>query len=72
MDAGASHRPREEQMSLFTDALATLADAMCKACNGSGSCNDAEPGDIYWNTWECTFCKGSGLSRVLVLQERKT
>lgn len=30
----------------------------CKTCNGRGELDDAEPGDICMNIWECPDCGG--------------
>ena len=30
----------------------------CPTCSGTGQCNDADLGDIYFNTWPCPECKG--------------
>lgn len=32
----------------------------CKTCRGLGTCDDADPGDIMFNTWTCRTCNGSG------------
>ena len=30
----------------------------CKTCNGTGLVNDAEPGDISYNVFQCPDCEG--------------
>ena len=42
--------------------LDVLSKARCKHCGGSGERNDAEPGDIGFNTWACEPCDGKGWS----------
>ena len=32
----------------------------CKKCGGTGKCDDAEPGDISFNEWDCEKCNGKG------------
>ena len=32
----------------------------CPTCKGHGEVDDAEPGDIAYNTYVCPECKGSG------------
>ena len=32
----------------------------CKKCGATGYLDDAEPGDIYSNQWDCEDCKGKG------------
>lgn len=29
---------------------------VCKTCNDTGECNDAEPGDMLYNSWPCPDC----------------
>ena len=38
-----------------------LLEHRCPNCSGLGQCDDAEPGDIYCNIWECKICNGTGL-----------
>ena len=49
-------------MSAYHKILKQVEECRCENCGGLGTCDDAEPGDIYYNTWECTECKGSGLN----------
>lgn len=44
----------------FSDVLSALLEQRCETCQGSGECDDADLGDIYYNTWQCSVCKGSG------------
>lgn len=46
----------------FREAMAELKDKVCEPCSGSGELNDADPGDISFNTWRCTICKGTGFA----------
>jgi len=46
-------------MTWQTD-YALLSKARCPKCYGSGECDDAEPGDTSYRTWECKDCKGTG------------
>jgi len=39
-----------------------LKNKKCKTCGGLGQCDDAEPGDIWFRTWECPVCKGTGIN----------
>lgn len=48
-------------MSEYFNQLAQLQKSRCTTCGGTGECDDAEPGDIYYNKWVCGTCKGSGL-----------
>lgn len=36
--------------------------SVCTKCFGKGTLDDAGPGDIYYNTWECPSCEGTGLN----------
>ena len=31
----------------------------CKRCSGSGEIDDAEPGDIFYNKYDCPDCRPS-------------
>jgi hypothetical protein len=44
----------------FNEILAQIEQCKCKTCHGSGECDDAEAGDIRFNTFLCTACKGTG------------
>lgn len=48
-------------MSKYHDLIKQLESAKCPDCRGMGEMDDAEPGDIYFNTWVCTSCNGTGL-----------
>lgn len=37
-----------------------LNEAKCPMCQGSGEVNDADLGDISYNTYKCQPCKGTG------------
>jgi DnaJ-class molecular chaperone len=47
-------------MSEYKDMLESLKAKECSECHGLGMCDDAEPGDIGYNEWVCTFCQGKG------------
>lgn len=47
-------------MAAFQLLKRQLEAAVCKGCNGIGEANDADFGDISFNTWKCEPCKGSG------------
>lgn len=49
-------------MSEYQDKANALIESRCKECHGSGECNDAEPGDIGFNTWTCAECNGTGFA----------
>lgn len=38
-----------------------LKQCRCKTCGGTGQQDDCHPGDIGYNKWTCTVCKGAGL-----------
>lgn len=38
-----------------------LEDLKCPVCSGSGTCDDADVGDISYNSWTCKLCSGSGI-----------
>lgn len=46
----------------YWDIRNTLTDLVCKTCHGSGKCDDAEPGDIGFNEWQCPDCDGNGFA----------
>lgn len=66
-------------MSEYYDAYGELAEAQCTKCQGSGKCDDADPGDISFREWTCPSCKGTGLnteykskqSRIAQLEQRE-
>lgn len=47
-------------MSDFADRLKELEQYSCVKCWGSGEVNDAGFGDIYYKSWTCPDCKGTG------------
>lgn len=47
-------------MSKFEDELASLEATRCPTCKGAGALDDADFGDIFYRTWKCNDCKGSG------------
>ncbi|EDV1300603.1 hypothetical protein AAC69_002693 [Salmonella enterica subsp. enterica serovar Hadar] len=49
-------------MSRFREIAQELEECMCTECWGSGTQNDAEPGDIFCREWECPTCKGTGIN----------
>jgi DnaJ-class molecular chaperone len=42
------------------DVLTSLENSQCKQCCGTGKCNDAEVGDMFYRTWTCPSCNGNG------------
>ncbi|WCX68768.1 anti-termination protein Q-like protein [Salmonella phage GSW6] len=49
-------------MSKFQELKQELEELACPECMGYGECDDAEPGDISYNTWDCPSCKGTGIN----------
>lgn len=49
-------------MSRFQELKQELEECACIDCNGSGTHNDADAGDITYNEWTCTTCNGSGIN----------
>lgn len=49
-------------MSRYFEIKQELEECMCPVCFGTGESNDAEPGDIRYDTWECSHCNGTGLN----------
>lgn len=47
-------------MNKLEQEMAALEAECCPDCNGSGSKDDSEIGDITFNTWTCPTCNGSG------------
>ncbi|WP_273794893.1 hypothetical protein [Brucella intermedia] len=45
------------------EAMQVMAKCACKVCGGTGERNDADCGDIYFNTWVCDGCGGKGWDR---------
>ena len=50
-------------MGIFHKVLEMIKDHRCPECYGSGECNDADFGDISFNTWTCESCKGNGFKK---------
>ena len=50
-------------MSKYYDAKEVLEDSKCEMCDGEGVCDDAEPGDISYNAWQCPDCHGIGFAK---------
>lgn len=46
--------------------LNVLGSAQCKSCGGSGERNDADLGDVSYDTWACTTCSGKGWDKQAV------
>jgi DnaJ-class molecular chaperone len=38
-----------------------LKNRTCPTCHGLGHCDDADLGDIFYRTWTCPDCNGTGL-----------
>ena len=45
----------------YYEELVKLEARKCKTCHGTGKCDDAGLGDIFYNEWECPNCHGAGL-----------
>lgn len=58
-------------MSEFLDLKKQIEEYKCPICSGNGIITDAECGDIYFNTWKCIECGGTGLKTQIVIIERK-
>lgn len=54
-------------MSKYYELLEELKSAKCPDCRGMGEMDDAEAGDVYFNTWVCTSCHGTGLKYAVSL-----
>ena len=48
------------ERSLYLLTKDRLEQEKCPNCMGLGQQNNAEPGDIGYDTWECKPCKGTG------------
>ena len=44
----------------FSNAMDHLLDLRCDKCKGHGWIDDAERGDIYYNSYPCPECGGTG------------
>jgi DnaJ-class molecular chaperone len=49
-------------MDNYQQKLQALQNKKCETCSGTGECNDADFGDMYFNTWKCLDCNGKGLN----------
>lgn len=49
-------------MSKFHELKQELEECACPECFGVGEWDDAEPGDIYFNTYKCSYCEGTGIN----------
>lgn len=38
-----------------------LKSLRCEMCYGLGKCDDADAGDMSFNSWECPKCSGEGM-----------
>lgn len=47
-------------MANWEDLLDDVLALKCPTCDGLGEYDDAEPGDISFNTVKCSPCKGTG------------
>lgn len=45
----------------YEKAYEYIQSQRCEECHGTGTCDDAEPGDMGLNEWTCTECGGTGL-----------
>jgi DnaJ-class molecular chaperone len=48
-------------MNEYDKQKANLEAIRCKDCGGLGYKDDAGLGDIFYKTWECPTCKGTGI-----------
>lgn len=44
----------------YEQAQERLEKLQCPVCHGSGTYDDAEPGDCSFNTYICKLCKRTG------------
>ncbi|EJT0117296.1 hypothetical protein NVX19_003549 [Salmonella enterica] len=49
-------------MSKFQELKQELEEFACPECFGAGEGNDAEPGDTFYNSFECMHCSGTGIN----------
>ena len=47
----------------FSTISERLDALKCPVCQGLGECDDADMGDIMFNTWTCRTCHGSGMKQ---------
>lgn len=45
----------------FKQAQKHLENNKCKKCDGLGELDDSDCGDMYYNTWKCDACGGTGM-----------
>ncbi|TDQ63619.1 hypothetical protein ATL17_1626 [Maritalea mobilis] len=72
----AREEGRREKISAYdfvlgADACAlldVLSRAKCDDCSGQGERNDAEAGDISFNSWVCKSCDGKGWNKQAVVE----
>jgi len=48
-------------MSEYQRLELQLRKARCEKCYGTGKIDDAGPGDMSYNEWDCPDCNGTGL-----------
>ncbi len=51
---------RNSQMSVYQACKEVLEEMECPKCGGLGYYDDAEPGDISFNTFKCDECNQTG------------
>ncbi len=51
-------------MNQYQNEVQKLEQCKCTYCSGTGKLDDADFGDIYYNTWECQYCKGTGIKAI--------
>jgi DnaJ-class molecular chaperone len=47
-------------VSAFQNLIDEVSSLKCPTCSGLGEYDDAGFGDIFFNTYRCTACKGTG------------
>ena len=47
-------------LSNYLNIVDELESLQCKQCHGSGTINDAKPGDISYRECTCPTCYGAG------------
>ena len=55
-------------MSRYDDVREQIESSMCLACGGLGEYDDADIGDISYNTYYCNLCNGTGFQDGVVLE----
>ena len=74
--AAAREEGRREKISAYNFVLGADANALldvlsrakCDDCSGQGERNDAEAGDISFNSWVCKSCDGKGWNKQAVVE----